>query len=51
MATPHHCDRPMHTQQVSGETKLACWMGPECGVAEIPKHCGAPMHEKSAAQG
>ena len=44
-AMPNHCNRPMHSDRVGSETKLVCWMGPECGVADIPKHCDAPMHE------
>jgi hypothetical protein len=44
-AMPTHCDRPMQSQRVGAETKLVCWMGPSCGVAEVPKHCGTPMHE------
>jgi P-type Cu+ transporter len=44
-AMPNHCNRPMHSDRVGAETKLVCWMGPECGVADIPKHCEVPMHE------
>jgi Cu+-exporting ATPase len=44
-AMPNHCNRPMHSDRVGAETKLVCWMGPECGVADIPEHCDAPMHE------
>jgi Cu+-exporting ATPase len=44
-AMPQHCNRPMHSDRVGAETKLVCWMGPECGVADIPKHCDLPMHE------
>ncbi len=47
--TPMHCDRPMHIETVNGTPKLVCWMGPSCGVADIPKHCAAPMHEVRAA--
>jgi hypothetical protein len=43
--TPWHCDRPMHLETVNGVQKLVCWMGPGCGVAEIPAHCREPMHE------
>ena len=42
-AMPTHCNRPMHSAQVGHETKLVCWMGPDCGVAEVPRHCDAPM--------
>jgi len=44
-AMPNHCNRPMHSDRVGAETKLVCWMGPECGVADIPRHCDLPMHE------
>lgn len=44
-AMPTHCNRPMHSEEVGNETKLVCWMGPGCGVADVPKHCDAPMHE------
>ena len=29
-----HCGAPMH---IEGK-QLVCWMGTECGVAELPKH-------------
>jgi Cu+-exporting ATPase len=45
IATPMHCDRPMHVETVAGAAKLVCWMGPGCGVADIPAHCSQPMHE------
>jgi hypothetical protein len=35
----------MHSELVGNETKLVCWMGVSCGVADIPKHCDAPMHD------
>jgi Cu+-exporting ATPase len=44
-AMPTHCNRPMHSEKVGNETRLVCWMGPDCGVADVPKHCDAPMHE------
>jgi hypothetical protein len=43
-AMPAHCNRPMHLERIGNETRLVCWMGPNCGVADLPKHCGAPMH-------
>jgi len=49
IATPMHCDRPMHIEKVDGVEKLVCWMGPGCGVADIPQHCASPMHEVRAA--
>jgi Cu+-exporting ATPase len=42
-AMPLHCKRPMHPEQVDGAAKLVCWMGTDCGVADVPHHCGAPM--------
>ncbi len=44
-AMPMHCNRPMHSEKVGAESKLVCWMGPDCGVADLPKHCDAPMHD------
>ena len=49
IATPMHCDRPMHIETVNGVEKLVCWMGPGCGVADIPTHCGEPMQEVRTA--
>jgi hypothetical protein len=43
--TPKHCKRPMHVEKVAGSDKLVCWMGADCGTAEVPMHCGAPMVE------
>jgi len=45
---PKHCNRPMHVEQVKGQNKLVCWMGPGCGVSDIPAHCGVPMREAAA---
>jgi len=42
-AMPTHCNRPMHSELVGAETRLVCWMGPSCGAADLPMHCGAPM--------
>ena len=39
---PMHCGQPMHIETVDGEEKLVCWMGPGCGVQDIPTH-----HDKS----
>ncbi|MFX1516337.1 MAG: heavy metal translocating P-type ATPase [Promethearchaeota archaeon] len=33
----------MHVEKVDGEEKLVCWMGPECGVQDIPTHHDKPM--------
>lgn len=44
-AMPTHCNRPMHSERVGHETRLVCWMGPDCGVADVPKHCDAPMRD------
>ncbi|MFX0173392.1 MAG: heavy metal translocating P-type ATPase [Candidatus Hodarchaeota archaeon] len=35
---PMHCKQPMHIEVVNGEEKLVCWMGPSCGVQELPTH-------------
>ncbi len=45
--TPLHCKRPMHIEQVNGSPQLVCWMGPDCGTADIPRHCGTPMQQAS----
>jgi len=45
IAMPAHCNRPMHSEKIGAETKLVCWMGPSCGVADLPKHCDMPMHD------
>jgi P-type Cu+ transporter len=49
VATPSHCNQQMHVEQLNGDPKLTCWMGPGCGVAEIPIHCGERMHEVRTA--
>ena len=49
IATPMHCDRQMHVETVNGTAKLVCWMGPGCGVADLPAHCSEPMHEVRTA--
>jgi len=33
----------MHLEVVDGEKRLVCWMGPSCGVQELPTHHGKPM--------
>ncbi|MHA2328297.1 MAG: heavy metal translocating P-type ATPase [Candidatus Hodarchaeales archaeon] len=38
-----HCKQPMHIEEVNGVEKLVCWMGPSCGVQELPTHHGKPM--------
>ena len=45
LAMPMHCNRPMHAEKVGDETKLVCWMGTSCGVADVPQHCDTPMHD------
>jgi hypothetical protein len=42
---PMHCNRPMHQALVNGHQMLVCWMGPGCGVIDIPQHCGESMHQ------
>ena len=49
IATPMHCDQAMHIEKVNGAPKLVCWMGPGCGVADIPTHCGTSMQEVRTA--
>jgi len=44
-AMPAHCNRPMHSERVGQETRLVYWMGPNCGVADVPRHCDALMHD------
>ena len=44
---PTHCNRPMHYETIDGKDKLVCWMGSECGVIDIPLHCGKPMELQS----
>ena len=39
---PMHCKQPMHIENIDDEVKLVCWMGPSCGVQDIPTH-----HDKS----
>ncbi|MFX0206460.1 MAG: heavy metal translocating P-type ATPase [Candidatus Hodarchaeota archaeon] len=40
---PMHCKQPMHIEVVEGEEKLVCWMGPGCGIQELPNHHEKPM--------
>lgn len=40
---PKHCGQDMKQQAVDGVEMLVCWMGPDCGKAEIPEHHGHPM--------
>ena len=40
---PMHCGQPMHLEEVNNEEMLVCWMGPSCGVIEVPKHHEKPM--------
>ena len=37
---PMHCNQPMHIESVEGVEKLVCWMGPNCGVKDLPSHHG-----------
>ncbi len=45
---PMHCKQPMHIEKVDGEAKIVCWMGPECGVQDIPTHHNKPIQGKNA---
>lgn len=40
---PMHCKQPMHIETIDGMEKLVCWMGPECGVQDLPTHHDRPM--------
>lgn len=40
---PMHCKQPMHVETIEGKEQLVCWMGPECGVQDIPTHHKKPM--------
>ena len=42
-AIPMHCKQPMHVESVEGKERLVCWMGPSCGVQDIPNHHEKPM--------
>jgi hypothetical protein len=42
---PQHCGQAMHTQEVNGQTKLVCHMGPGCSTTDVPTHCGVAMRE------
>ena len=42
-AVPMHCKQPMHIELVDGVEKLVCWMGPGCGVQDLPMHHEKPM--------
>ena len=39
VAVPVHCGQEMHQE---GD-QLVCWMGPACGVQDMPEHCGQAM--------
>ncbi|MFW9906655.1 MAG: heavy metal translocating P-type ATPase [Candidatus Thorarchaeota archaeon] len=41
---PMHCKQPMHIEKIDEDEKLVCWMGPECGVQDIPTHHEKPMY-------
>ena len=40
---PMHCRQSMRLELIDGKEQLVCWMGPSCGVQDIPTHCGKPM--------
>ncbi len=40
---PKHCGKPMHIEEINGKKMLVCWMGPSCGVKELPTHHNQPM--------
>jgi hypothetical protein len=35
---PNHCGEPMHIEKIEDKEKLVCWMGPSCGVQDLPTH-------------
>ncbi len=35
--------QPMHVESFEGKKRLVCWMGPECGVQDLPTHHNIPM--------
>ncbi|MFX0084768.1 MAG: heavy metal translocating P-type ATPase [Candidatus Hodarchaeota archaeon] len=41
---PFHCKQPMHIEVINGIKQLVCWMGPECGVQDLPVHHDKPMN-------
>jgi Cu+-exporting ATPase len=43
LPVPMHCKQPMHIEVIKGEEKLVCWMGPSCGIQDIPWHHEKPM--------
>ena len=40
---PNHCKQPMHLERIEDREMLVCWMGPDCGVKEIPMHHNVSM--------
>ncbi|MHA2307186.1 MAG: hypothetical protein ACXACU_17540 [Candidatus Hodarchaeales archaeon] len=40
---PHHCGKPMHIEIIDKKQVLVCWMGPSCGVQDLPTHHNKPM--------
>lgn len=40
---PEHCGKEMSILEMDGEDLLVCWMGPNCGKQEVPRHCDRPM--------
>ena len=42
VAVPVHCGQEMHQEG----NQLVCWMGPACGVHDLPNHCGEMMEIK-----
>ncbi len=41
---PMHCKQPMHIEVINGIEQLVCWMGPECGLQDLPVHHDRPMN-------
>jgi len=40
---PEHCGKKMTIKKVNNREMFVCWMGHECGAAEIPGHHGFKM--------
>jgi hypothetical protein len=33
----------MKVEKQGEQSMLVCWMGPECGLQDLPEHCGEAM--------
>ena len=48
---PMHCTQSMHVETVEEEERLVCWMGPSCGVQDIPSHHDKQMQLVTGVNG